>query len=45
MIIGIHKYIAILMKFGKIMVILRVSLNFCKYKMSKKMKLFPAIQN
>jgi hypothetical protein len=45
MIIGIHEYIAILMKFGKIMVISRVSSNFCKHKMSKKMKLFPAIQN
>jgi hypothetical protein len=40
MIIGIYEYIAILMKFGKIIVISRVSLNFCKYKMSKKMKLF-----
>jgi hypothetical protein len=43
MIIGIYKYIAILMKFGKIMVILRVSLNFCKHKMLKKIKLFLAI--
>jgi len=43
MIIGIHEYIAILMKFGKIMVISRVSSSFYKLKMSKKMKLFPAI--
>jgi hypothetical protein len=43
MIITIYEYIAILMKFGKIMVILRVSSNFCKCKMSKKMKLFLAI--
>ena len=33
------------MKFGKIIVILRVLLNFYKYKMLKKIKLFPAIQN
>jgi hypothetical protein len=42
-IISIYKYIAILMKFGKIIVILRVLLNFYKYKMLKKIKLFPAI--
>jgi hypothetical protein len=34
--IGIYKYIAILMKFGKIIVISRVLLNFYKYKMLKK---------
>ena len=32
---GIHGYIAVLMNFGKIMVISRVSLNFYKVKMSK----------
>jgi len=36
MIIGIYEYIAILMKFRKIIVISQVLSNFYKRKMSKK---------
>jgi hypothetical protein len=42
---GIYGYIALLMNFGKIMVILRVSSNFYKVEMSKNKAFFSYIKS